>query len=188
MDTSEPLIKDGWYQDDALVDRQIRWKYTDAPFTVFATQEAMWYSTGPNDSAIRESHLNNLSWLTFSFSNMRNPITNRTSNPTIISPKDSSISAETQAFKELFTNWNYKDLQLRLSLLNLVLWWWQVGTRYPFLEYYVDMQPLWTYDVIASDRYFTIETEWNFWDYKINNVLYKPTITESILRSFTTIF
>ena len=188
LDTSEPLIKDWWYQDDALVDRQIRWKYGDAAFTVFATQEAMWYSTGPNDSAIRESHLNNLSWLTFSFSNMRNPITNRTANPTIISPQDSYISWRPHAFNALFTEWDFKNLQLRLSLLNLVLWWWKVWTRYPFLEYYVDIQPLWTYDVIASDRYFTIETEWNFWDYKINNVIYKPTITESILRSFTTIF
>ena len=193
LDTSEPLIKDGWYQDDALVDRQIRWEYTDAPFTIFATQEAMWYSTGPNDSAIRESHLNRWSWITLTFSDRRNPITYRTSHPTIISPKDAEILDiwEWQAFKAFFSDSNrenFKKLQLRLSLLNLVLWWWQVGTRYPFLEYYVDIQPLWTYDVIASDRYFTIETEWNFWDYKINNVLYKPTITESILRSFTTIF
>jgi hypothetical protein len=73
---------------------------------------------------------------------------------------------------------------LRFSLLNLVLWWWHLANRYPFLEYYVDFWPT----NIVSDKYFTIQTEWNFWDYKVDTIIYKPTITESILRSFTTIF
>ena len=191
--TTKPLIQDWWYQNDAIVDRQVRWKYWgDASFTIFATQDAMWYSTGPNDSSIRESHLNNQSWLTLNFSNYRNPITNQYgSSPTIISSKDAEIILDawgSQAFKKVFSNGNFQNLQLRLSLLNLVLWWWEVGIRYPFLEYSIEYEPLGTYPIIASDRYFTIETEWNFWDYKINNIIFKPTIKESILRSFTTIF
>ena len=190
LDINSPLLQDGWFPNDAIVDRQVRWTDDNIPttFTIFATQDAMWYSTGPNDSAIRESHLNNLSWLTFNFSDKWNPITDKTTPPTIISSQDATISWESQAFKHLFTKDRYQNLQLRLSLLNLVLWWWKAWNRYPFLEYYIDIKPTWTNPVIASDRYYTIETEWNFWDYKINNVIYKPTITESILRSFTTIF
>ena len=190
LDTTDPLIEDWWYRDDAIVDRQIRWKYNTpgepnpSTFTIFATQDAFGYWTGPNDSAIRESHLNQLSWLTFSFSNRRNPITNQGTQPTIISPKETDISALDNAFQDVFDHSD--NLQLRLSLLNLALWSGEIASRYPFLEYYIEFMS--TDPVIASDRYFTIETEWNFWDYKVDNIMYKPTITESILRSFTTIF
>ena len=186
LDTDNPLIRDWWHINDAIVDRQIRWNFYEVwestAFTVFATQEALWYWTGENDSAIRESHLNQSSWLTMDFSDKRNPITYKRTSPTIISPKDSTISELTNAFKDIFHN--STNLQLRLSLLNLVLWNWEPWKRYPFLEYYVEFIP----DTIVSDRFFTIETEWNYWDYKIDNILYKPTITESILKSFTTIF
>ena len=62
-------------------------------------------------------------------------------------------------------------------------WSWLV---YPFLEYYVELDGVWG-EAILSDKYYTIKTEWNYWDYQVNTVMYKPTITESILRSFTTI-
>ena len=52
-------------------------------------------------------------------------------------------------------------------------------------RWYFDIVDL---DEIVSDKYFTIEAEWNYWDYKIDNIIFEPTITESILRSFTTIF
>ena len=187
LNTSDPLMQNWWYKDDAIVDWQIRWDFYTwgawYTFTVFATQDAFGYWTGPNDSAIRESHLNQLSWLTFNFSNKWNPITDQRTPPTIISPKDAEISGLDNAFQDVFES--SKNLQLRLSLLNLALWSWEIASRYPFLEYYIEF--IWDNPVIASDRYFTIETEWNFWDYKVDNIMYKPTITESILRSFTTI-
>jgi hypothetical protein len=53
---------------------------------------------------------------------------------------------------------------------------------YPFLEYYIDF---WTW---ISDKYFNINAEWNYGDYKINRIIRKPTNKESVLWSFTTIF
>lgn len=191
LNTTEKLIEDWWYGDDAIVDRQIRWDYYSAgkasSFTVFATQDAVWYSTGERDSAIRESHLNQPNWLSFSFFDRRNPITNIDSQPTIISSQDETIWHR-NAFKGIFEQ-DTANLQLRLSLLNLALWWGTVWKRYPFLEYSVEFTPIdSSTPVILSDKYFTIQTEWNFWDYQIDNIVFKPTITESILRSFTTIF
>ena len=193
LDTDTKLIEDWWYEDDAIVDWQVRWDIYSGDkatsFTIFATQEALWYATGENDSAIRESHLNQLSWLTLNFSNKRNPVTNQlTKKPTIISSQDEAI-LNRNAFKGIFEQDNTANLQLRLSLLNLVLWWWTIWKRYPFLEYNVEFTPIdSSTPVILSDKYFTIQTEWNFWDYQIDNIVFKPTITESILKSFTTIF
>ncbi len=199
LDASKPLMQE-WYKDDAIVDWQIRWSFFTGglsyPFTIFATQDAFWAWTWERDSAIRESFLNNSGLQTVEFSKQRNPITTSSTSPTIISRQDAAISWRSKAFEGIFTNVtnniddnHYKSLQLRLSLLNLALWWWEPWKRYPYLEYYVQFIPQnSSTPTIASDKYFTIETEWNFWDYKINNVLYKPTITESILRSFTTIF
>lgn len=191
LNTGKKLIEDGWFEDDAIVDWQIRWDFYEAwepsAFTILATQDFGWFSTGENDSAIRESHLNQPNWLTFNFSEERNPITNQLAKPTIISPKDTTILLLDDAFKDVF--YNSKNLQLRLSLLNLVLWWWEPWKRYPFLEYNVEFTPTDPSNpVILSDKYFTIETEWNFGDYQIDNIIFKPTVTETILRSFTTIF
>ena len=175
-----------WYIDDALVDRQLRWNFKTwdqvIPFTLFATQSAAWSSATNKDSAIRESNLNNSewAWLELEFSNLRrDPRKHSTAAlPTIVSQSSNEIidlTDRNDKFNTFFSNGQF-------SLLNLVLWGWRLAKRYPFLEYYLDF---WN---TVSDKYFTIETEWNFWDYKIDNVLYKPTITESILRSFTTIF
>ena len=81
----------------------------------------------------------------------------------------------------MFSAGSISDLQLRFSLLNLVLWGWTLSKRYPYVEYYLDFWGM------VPDKYYTIKTEWNYGDYKIDTVIYKPTIVESILRSFTTI-
>ncbi len=192
LDTWESLFP-LWYTDDALVDWQLRWNFNNwiqsIPFTIFATQSAAWGWSTSNDSAIRESNLNNWdwTWIDLQFYNNRDPrgIKNP-SQPTIISQSSNEIinAVRDNNFNDIFSNPNFSNLQLRFSLLNLVLWWWHLANRYPFLEYYVDFWPT----NIVSDKYFTIQTEWNFWDYKVDTIIYKPTITESILRSFTTIF
>lgn len=190
LDYTKSLIVSWSYTDDALVDWQLRWTFnngTPTPFTIFATQNAAWLAPNwawDNDSTIRETDLNE-SWVELKFKDDSwNPKKIDTTSPTIISSKDTEIINHVWSYR--FSNILsdhplFSNLQLKFSLLNLVLWWWSLGKRYPFLEYYVDF---WN---TVSDKYFTIETEWNYWDYKINNIIFKPTITESILKSFTTI-
>jgi len=195
LDTEHPLIQHSALpKNDAIVDWQIRWNYTNSdwsfPFSVFASQR---YSETNGvykayDSAIRESHINDD--LSFRFSNGQwSPITDSLrwdhSEVIIISPQEEEILLDLKEhnkhFENIFVKDKYTNKQLRFSLLNLLqaqLSW----MIYPFLEYYVDF---WT-DV--SDKYFTINAEWNYDDYKINTIIRKPTIKESILWNFTTIF
>lgn len=193
LDVEHSLMTTWSYTDDALVDWQLKWTFlpigsaTAEQFTIFATQNAAWLAPSwahGNDSTIRESDLNEEDWVELIFNeDSWNPKKSDTTPPTIISPKDKDIInfVEDERFSNILTNPRFSQKQLKFSLLNLVLWWWSLGKRYPFLEYYVDF---WN---TVSDKYFTIETEWNFWDYKIDNILFRPTITESILKSFTTI-
>lgn len=186
LNTGKSLFQEWWFKDDAIVDRQLIWNFQswdlEIPFTIYATQSAAWSRPSDRDSAIREWHLNNSSWVKLVFENSWDPTQNHhPENPTIVSLADNTITHDYNSFKKILHNNSFYNLQLRFSLLNLVLWWWTLAKRYPFLEYYFDF-----WDVI-SDKYFTIQTEWNYWDYKIDTVIYKPTITESILKSFTTI-
>lgn len=188
LDDNHSLFQEWWYKDDALVDRQLKWNFNGTPFTVFATQRAAWAEASNEDSAIRESNLND--WVNLLFNNARwdprqvkNPQL-----PTIISQSYDTIieRTKTSRFNTIFSDNVFSNLQLRFGLLNLVLWksdtWrWTISKRYPYVEYYLDF---WG---IVSDKYYTIKTEWNYGDYKIDTVIYKPTIVESILRSFTTI-
>ena len=192
LDVEDSLFQEWWYRDDAIVDRQIKGNYSPGyslkiPFTIFATQSAAGAGPTSRDSAIRESNLNEWTELEFSSETWdpRKDSWNNPPEPTIVSQLNSEILNATQLYKfwEIFNYDWFSDLQLRLSLLNLALWGWATSKRYPFLEYYIDF-----WDAIASDKYFTIQTEGNYWDYKIDNIVFEPTITESILRSFTTIF
>lgn len=173
-----------WKENDPIVDRQIKWNYDWEPFTVFATQR---YKT-PADSAIREEDINNN--FPIKFKERWNPIRrspdnlDSTNTVTIISPKDTEIKNLPGKFEKLFEQ--SKLTELKLSLLNLLQWTSWSWLVYPFLEYYVELDGVWG-EAILSDKYYTIKTEWNYWDYQVNTVMYKPTITESILRSFTTI-
>jgi len=201
LDTDHPLVPDQ-EKNDAIVDWQFRWKYKDSeistpiPFNIYSTQK---YLNGDindiQDSAIRESDIN---WnettpqLNFDFWQNKWSPTSRWggSELTIISPQEIIIkwdlnSASLKHFNILLTSVKYKEKQLRLSLLNLLKTSTPDNTVdmvYPFLEYYVDF---WTG---ISDKYFTINAEWNYNDYKINRLIWKPTNKESVLWSFTTIF
>ena len=183
--------------NDAIVDWQLRWVvYSGAPegrlsgsFTIFATQKIGWNNRAPEDSAIRESDLNQNSWIVLKYNDKsRNPRNNdyHGSWITVVSRFDDEILGLTRPPK--YFKWilndnsdKYKELQLRFSLLNLVEWLSGTSARYPFLEYYVEF-----WDTV-SDKYFTIETESNIGEYRINTIRFKPTITESVLRNFTTI-
>ena len=191
LNTTKSLSPE-WKNDDVVVDRQLRWNYDNKPFTIYATQR---YETLA-DSAIRESDINNED-INIVYGNLKwNPINWRAANTdpadtvTIISSVDDEIKelARSNHFQTILENTdNFKQKQFKLSLLNLLEsqnWAWMI---YPFLEYYIEFKPYLANPIILSDKYFTIQTEGNFWDYKIDNVIFKPTITESILKSFTTI-
>ena len=170
--------------NDAMVDRQIRWNYNNSPFTIFSTQSLIIWGPKPivdtnKDSVFREDDING-NWdygLLFTFKDKRSTIARSSqASPTIISQKESEIVG--LGYENLFGV--ASGTQLRFSLLNL-LWTWRYV--YPFLEYYVDF---WWAKV--SDKYFTINGQWNFKDYQVNTIIQKPTAKESILWNFTSIF
>lgn len=197
LDTGLPLVwsKGSMPGNDGIVDRQFRWEYTDwwskVPFTIYSTQkiELVNYERKEKteeDSVFREWDINDN--LNFKFWDSGNPFNTTTrrwfkNNITVISEKESEIlNTLGNKFNNIFTYpYFQKSQQLRFSLLNLVQW---SGTYlYPFLEYYVDF---WWEPV--SDKYYTINGEWNFKDYQINTIIQKPTVKETILWSFTSIF
>lgn len=192
LNTSLPLAwtKKSMPSNDSIVDRQIRWNYTSSPFTIYSTQkieyaEPDWRKEMPKeDSVIREWDINN--GFNFRFWNFyKSPFTdgNRWSNAkfTIISQSENDISNTIHSFNDIFINDHFTNTQLRFSLLNLLQVTWT--DVYPFLEYYADFG--WN---IVPDKYYTIDGEWNFKDYQINTIVQKPTVKETILWSFTSIF
>ena len=199
LDTSKSLIgmSGTLPADDAIVDRQIRWEIPSwwilFPFTIYSTPSIRFWWWAPKvnhdrDSVFRESDVNNV--LKFNFYQDNSPLQrSRTHMPTIISQVESLIKDRyfaalhvgERCYSRIFQKTN--NPQLRFSLLNLVEWYdgltWHI---YPFLEYYAYF---WTW---VPDKYFTINAEWSFKDFQINTIVQKPTMKESILWNFTSIF
>lgn len=187
LDTQNSSVWGEWQlaKDDAIVDWQIRWKYGNEPFTIYSTQKENFNKTVNLlfDSIFRESDINNT--LKFSFDYNNDPINDQRlhwdhAKITVISNYANIISWFT--FKNIFTNNLSNKVSLRFSLVNL-LRTSITGHIYPFLEYYADF---WGNRV--SDKYYTIDAEWNFKDYQVNTIIQKPTIKESVLSNFTSIF
>lgn len=193
LDTAHAQVwqKGNLPDDDGIVDRQIRWIYgtTKTPFNIYSTQNIYYDSSEiarnvsyQYDSVFRESDINDTLNFTFWDSN-RSPNIDRGVSvvPTIISKSENEIYTDirTDKYQAIFKNDSFNKIQLRFSLLNLL---WSGNYVYPFLEYYTDF---WT---IVPDKYYTINGEWNFKDYQINTIIQKPTVKETILWSFTSIF
>lgn len=195
LDTSKSLIgmSDTLPADDAIVDRQIRWQINSwwilFPFTLYSTPNIKFWWWAPKvnynkDIVFRESDINNV--LKFKFYDI-SILPDREVLPTIISQVENiiknyfnSLQDSQLPYSKIFQQ---NNPQLRFGLLNLVEWYdgstWHI---YPFLEYYADF---WTW---VPDKYFTINAEWSFKDFQINTIVQKPTMKESILWNFTSIF
>ena len=188
LDTSTSLVA-GAHKNDEIVDRQIKWNYW-TPFTIFSTESfSSLYNENEADSVFRENDINGP--LYFSFSTTHNPKADDK-----FKPKDGRLTVvgnseiSNKNFSNIFRNSN--NVQLKFSLLNLLKWlnseynssnWWDSSRYiYPFLEYYVNF---WTE---VSDRYFTIDAEWYYGGYKVEKRIWKPTVKESVLSNFTSIF
>ncbi len=177
---NDNLISSSHTKNDSIVDRQIRWfTNSNTPFTIYSTESlSNWNINKNTDSVFRESDINTP--LQFNFWNNKGPISSpgqrsTSAQLTVISQAEDSI--KNQNFRDIFQqSW----VQLRFALLNLLEWSWK--NNYPFLEYYADF---WK-DV--ADKYYTINAEWNFKDFQVNTIIQKPTIKETILWSFTSIF
>ena len=191
LDTSKQLAWTTWSvpTDEAIIDRQIKWTYDSYPFTIYSSQKTDRKTIiTSQDTVFRESDVNwtDVSkWLEYNFWTSRNPIENSHSthwdgNPKrIISQKEGEIST-LYGFKNIFTNSNISKVQLRLSVLNFLK---DVSSEiYPFLEYYAEFEDE------VSDKDFTIDAEWNYSDYQVNLIIKKPTVKESVLSDFTSIF
>lgn len=190
LDTENALIWKDWElpKDDAIVDRQIRWIYSEKPFVVYSTQSTTRSRiNSEHDSIFRENDIN---WpLLFNFKESGSPIIqssntmhqNNNVPRTVISEYEADI--KTKTFKDIFSSDTdpFDNISLRFSLLNL-LKTVNSGQYYPFLEYYADF---WT-DV--SDKYYTINGEWNYKDFQVNTIIQKPTVKETVLWNFTSIF
>jgi hypothetical protein len=183
-------------KDDAIVDRQLRWTYTitttegdkPVPYTIYSTQKTENNNKTVSyeyDTIFRESDINN-TW-DFEFTNTWNPL--KPKNPlyhwrqrpvTIISQGENTIR-NLQWFQQLlWTVGRSSRNQLRFSLLNIVRD--KKLKIYPFLEYQIDF---WT---TVSDRYYTINGKWSFSDFEVNIPRQKPTVKETVLWNFTSIF
>lgn len=182
LDIQNWLVWDSNEKDDVIVDRQVIWKYKNNSnqtnqFTIFSTQKTSHGNPVSEDTTIRESDIND-DGLQFKFQkeSIDEPY-NDFRKRTIISPD----SDEIRNFEEVFTGDNFSQVQIKFSLLNQLKT--SVWNIYPFLEYFVEL----TGDKIP-DKYYTINSFWNYWDYEVNLTIQKLTIKESILKSFTTIF
>ena len=191
--TDKPAFEDGlnvndelvrnWPNNDAIVDRQLKWKYNGSAFTIYATQKYNMKNIEENrDNAFRESDINAI--LNFNFwARKYSPLPSSSrwgwiTEHTVISPMETAIKKI--EFHDIISDSSFTSKELRFSLLNLLKS--PQNAIFPFLEYYVEF---WT-DV--SDKYFTINAQWDYNDYQINKILWKPTKKESVLWSFTSIF
>lgn len=179
--------------NDAIVDWQIRW-FKTKPFVIYSTQSVDFGGNdvqidGREDSVFRESDINNTLNLNFEFWNngwspFKDAKRRENSSPFVSSP---SITVIGEAWNDVSGESNFNNIlnkwyatQLRFSLLNLLQW--SGNNIYPFLEYYIDFWGM------VPDKYFTIDAEWAYKDYKVNMIIKKPTIKESVFWSFTSIF
>lgn len=204
--------------DDPIVDRQIRWvtvcdDYSTrtgvdpCKYNIYSNQSIkFWDNNKPEvnideDTVFRESNINDT--LEFEFWNHgRSPFKGGNAG-TVGKWKDINRIVADNATVLQGNVWggnnsrykadNYSDLfyhhpthvisslvQIRFSLLNLLKW--NKGI-YPFLEYYIDF---WWQAV--PDKYYTISADWKYKDYDVNIVVQKPTVKESVMWSFTSIF
>ena len=164
------------------------------PFVIYSTQSVAFWGNEvkidkEKDSVFRESDINNTlnfefwnnGWSPFKDGKRReNSSSHSASSPsiTVIGEAWNDVSGESK-FENILNKWYVT--QIRFSLLNLLQW--SGNNIYPFLEYYVDF---WNKKV--PDKYFTIDAEWAYKDYKVNMIIKKPTIKESVFWSFTSIF
>ena len=197
LDEKVSLVWARWNmpENDAVVDWQIRWTYNEKPFTIYSTQSVEFDGNSAKinvgkDTVFRESDINKTLKFNFWWSSMWSPFSydntfsydNRWTTSHITMVHESEISAETKSgFKSFFANQNVKLSQIRFSLLNLLQW--SGNNIYPFLEYYIDFG-----GKTVPDKYFTINAEWEYKDYKVDIVVKKPTVKDTVFWSFTSIF
>ncbi len=179
-------------KDDAIVDWQIRWKYRDGtdyyPFTIYSTQSTSRSNVHYTyDSIFREKDINKP--LKFGFWKNWSPIVdsieanhkNTNEYPVTIVGQMSDVISNYSPYEFETVFGRDTELSLRFSLLNL-LRTVNSGHTYPFLEYYADF---WTG---VADKYYTINWEWNYKDFQINTIIQKPTVKDTVLWNFTSIF
>ena len=194
LDTSKSLVWEVWALpvDDAVVDWQIRGFVWNNPFTIYSTQSTSRSIVNYSfDSIFRENDINKP--LKFKFwSSGRSPIIDSEAplhagsnsvNLRVISEAESTIESYSRRFRDVFEN---SEVSLRFSLLNLLKT--TSGQYYPFLEYYVEFYDENWNPVVVSDKYYTINAEWNFKDFQINTIIQKPTVKQSVLWNFTSVF
>ena len=176
LDTNSALI---WnIKDDWIVDWQFRWNYRTGSFTIYSTQDISNRKPTSSDTVIRESDIN--SGVRLRFADKASPIIWRWNNTKLTIISSSPLDVNVSKFKDIFDGSSFSQLQLRLALLNLLRpkdW-----AIYPYLEYYLDF-----WDKEVSDKYYTIDAEWKYWDFQVDLIVQKPTAKESILWSFTTV-
>jgi len=173
-------------ENDAIVDRQIKWTFqwdTNYPFTIYSTPSIDDYQKiiDITDNVFREDDINNT--LNFNFWNNKTPLTQNSrghnANLTYISAYNFSTSSFSSFFDNFTTHFTW--VQLKFSLLNLLKT--QTWNIYPFLEYYIDF-----WEKSVPDKYYTINARWDYKDYQVNTIIKKPTVKDTVLSSFTSIF
>ncbi|MDD2537262.1 MAG: hypothetical protein PHU61_02080 [Candidatus Absconditabacteria bacterium] len=180
--------EDGIY-DDTVVDWSIRGEYNNSPFMIFPTVGIRYFGDKAiqydKDSTIRESRINGEDELFFgpNFGPFNN---NTNTEHTVISQYENTL--KTMNFSTILTGNNSPDLKLRIALLNTLFS--KEKFIYPYLEYTFSFfsNSAGTTPAEVSDRFFTITSSSKVGNYEVKLSVKKPTVTESILGSFTVIF
>ncbi len=212
LNTDSSLVE--WYEysdkNDVIVDRQIKWIYNNEQFTIYSTQNSNATSL---DTSMREWDINwNGLYFDFWNKNSRSPIFTASRDPSDSSRSTANIKKGQNSdpitigkaenyikwksnYSSIFSDSNISQIQLRFSLLNLLKAKKNSTDTsemlYPFLEYYIKFVKITggsAEDAIVADKYYTINAEWYYGGYKINKKVWKPTVKESVLSSFTSIF
>ena len=96
----------------------------------------------------------------------------------------SDASLFEQSFSDLLNDWD--NVLFRLSLINPL--YSEKGQIFPYLEYQLSFFDGDGRPSEMADRFYSITTKGRNGNYEVQLFMQKPTIVESILRSFTVMF
>lgn len=174
--------QDGLY-DDTIVYWSLKWYYWWKQFFVMPNESVAYYWTEKSvntdqDTVIRETNINALSWIIFWDS--KNIFDAWASLPSTQNFDLNHDYLSWDTFEEIFSNPDYTWMQLKFTLINFLTSF--SGSMYPFLEYFL------VFDRPVADRFYTIQWNWRKGDYDIKIIIKKPTFKETVAGSFTVVF
>lgn len=171
--------------DLPVVSWSIKGEYDGSQFTLLPKEAVIFGSTQtplvlPSDTLLRKSKINENK--DFILWDNTNPFSSSTDTPplNIVSEKEQEMSGGIVSYRDLFSDSNTQNGVLNLSLVNFLIS--NMGGVYPFLEYQF------TSETPISDRFFRLDWHGKVGSYDVLIRVYKPTLEQPSVGSFTIIF